>query len=134
MKLVDFWTCLPGEWLFERNISNGLHQTGVLKVEEIDSTLCQAHETGRYTDSHQVFFRNYRFEWANDSLNIFGENPKEGFVLLHELSDAKKRHVHKCNKDFYEFELHEVGEQRWHTVITITGPKKALQLVTEYKR
>jgi len=89
MKLVDFWACLPGEWLFERNISNGLHQTGVLKVEEIDSTLCQAHETGRYTDSHQVFFRNYRFEWANDSLNIFGENPKEGFVLLHELSDAK---------------------------------------------
>lgn len=135
MNLVDFWTCLPGKWLFERVISNDTGQTGVLKIEKVNPTLYQVFESGFYKGAEsQTFFRNYRFCWEDDALKIFGENPKEGYVLLHTLNDTKRVHVHTCNKDFYEFDLQEAGEQNWRSVITITGPRKDLQLVTNYRR
>jgi len=135
MKLVDFWQHLPGEWKFERILSNKAVQIGSLNVVKADANFYKASEQGIYQNSDkQTFFRNYNFRWKNNILNIYGENPRDGYVLLHSLSDTSRTHMHLCNKDMYQFELIEIGFKNWSSVTTITGPYKDLKLITYYTR
>lgn len=135
MNLADFWMYLPGEWSFHRSLSNHLEQSGVLKVETINPNLYQGYENGTYNQGYvQTFFRNYRFSWENNTFKILGENPKEGYVLLHALQDNRLIHTHQCNKDFYTFHLEEVTKKSWKSFITIVGPHKNLKIITVYQR
>lgn len=135
MKLVNFWKHLPGLWHFERSISDEFMLTGFLNVEKINSTLYKAHESGTYKNSNeQTFFRDYNFSWENDCLGIHGFNPKDGYVLLHKLSDISRVHTHICKQDEYQYELKEFNLNNWSSTIVITGPKKNLTIKTNYKR
>ncbi len=134
MKLANFWQHLPGLWDFERSISNQHTQVGLLNVKTVNYTLHSAFESGVYKNEEQTFFRNYQFSWENDHLNIYGSNPKDGYVLLHSLSDESRVHTHLCNKDSYQFELEKFDLNNWSSVITITGPKKNTTIKTSYSR
>lgn len=134
MKLANFWQCLPGLWHFERNISNQYMQAGSLSVEKINNTLMDAFESGIYKNQEQTFFRKYQFSWEDDHLKIYGSNPKDGYVLLHSLSDESRVHTHFCNQDEYQFELEKFDLSNWGSVITITGPKKNIAIKTSYRR
>ena len=105
MELIDFWKHLPGLWSFERTITNQhvnpLVQLGVLRVSKITDDFYQAHEDGEYKSSQQTFFRNYNFAWKCDAWHIYGKNPKDGYVLLHQITDAAPTHTHFCNQDSY---------------------------------
>ncbi len=135
MKLTNFWKNLPGQWHFERFIADEFMQIGVLNVEKLNSKFYKAHESGVYKNSNeQTFFRDYNFSWENGCLSIHGFNPKDGYVLLHNLNDTSRVHTHFCNKDEYQFELKEFSLNNWISVISITGPKKNLKIKTNYKR
>jgi hypothetical protein len=135
MNLANFWKYFPGQWHFERFISEESMLTGFLNVEKINPTFYKAHENGTYKHSNeQTFFRDYQFNWKNECLNISGFNPKDGYVLLHSISDASRTHTHICKQDVYEFELKEFGLNSWESAIVITGPKKNLIIKTNYNR
>jgi hypothetical protein len=132
MQLIDFWRNLLGVWDFERVCSDQSIQIGSLRVVKETNNIYKGQEEGIYKGSQQTFFRNYKFCWKNNFLNIYGENPKQGYSLLHCLSDAVRAHTHVCKEDSYQFELKEVDLTRWCSVITITGPRKDLKLTTIY--
>ncbi len=135
MKLVNFWEILPGKWCFERSISDQFMLTGFLNVEKINPTLYIAHESGVYKNSNkQTFFRDYQFNWENEYLNISGFNPKDGYVLLHSISDTSRMHTHTCKQDEYQFELKEFSLHSWISTTVINGPKKNLSIKTCYVR
>jgi len=135
MKLANFWKNLPGLWEFERIISNNPTQTGFLNIEKAKDDFYIVHEKGIYKDNKtQTFFRDYHFCWQNNCLNIYGKNPKDGYVLLHSLSDTIKTHTHFCNSDQYQLELLNFGLNTWSTAIIITGPHKNMTLETCYRR
>ncbi len=135
MNLANFWKNLPGQWHFERFISDECMLSGFLHVEEINPTFYKAHESGRYKNSNeQTFFRDYQFKWKNESLNISGFNPKDGYVQLHSITDASRIHTHICKQDVYVFELKAFGLNNWESVIVIKGPKKNLIIKTNYTR
>lgn len=134
MQLINFWKSLPGIWSFERLFSDHSVQLGSLLVTKEASNVYKGKEQGVYKGSQQTFFRNYKFNWESNFLNIYGENPKQGYGLLHSLSDTAKVHTHICSKDSYQFELLETDLAHWKSTITITGPRKNLKLTTVYKR
>lgn len=133
MKLIDFWQCLPESWSFEREVSNGLHQTGSLDIIKINNESYEVCEQGIYNNSKQTFFRNYNFFWNSDSWHIHGANPKNGYVFLYKISDNSLSNVHHCGADNYLFELLEFGQYGWKSATTITGPCKNLKIKTNYK-
>lgn len=134
MQLINFWKNLLGEWNFERVFSNQFIQLGSLHVVKETNNVYKGHEQGIYKGSQQTFFRNYKFSWENNFLNIYAENPKQGYSLLHSLSDAVRIHTHICKKDFYKFELLETDLAGWSSIITIKGPCKNFALITNYSR
>jgi hypothetical protein len=134
MQLIDFWRNLPGHWKFERVFSDQSIQVGSLHVVKETNSVYKGQEQGIYKVSQQTFFRNYKYSWEVDFLNIYGENPKQGYGLLHTLSNASRVHTHICKQDFYQFELLKTDLTSWGSVITITGPRKDLKLTTVYKR
>ncbi len=115
MQLINFWKSLPGQWNFERVLSDQSIQIGSLNVVHEAENVYKAKEQGTYKDAQQTFFRNYMFTWGNDCLNIYGENPKEGYVLLHILSDASRKNCLSISR-------------------ICTGPRKDSKLTTFYKR
>ena len=135
MKLTNFWKNFPGQWNFERFIGDEFMQTGVLNVEKLNSKFYKAHESGVYKNSNeQTFFRDYNFSWENGCLSISGFNPKDGYVLLHSISDALRIHTHICKQDVYEFELKDCSLNSWSSTTVINGPKKNLKIKTNYNR
>ncbi len=135
MKLASFWKNLPGLWEFERIISGNPTQTGFLNIEKEKDNFYTVHEKGVYNNNEtQTFFRDYHFYWQNNCLNIYGKNPKDGYVLLHSLSDTTKTHTHFCNNDQYQLELTAIGLNAWSTITIITGPHKNMSLETCYQR
>lgn len=134
INLSDFWKYLPGQWKFERVFSNHIVQVGSWSVGVVTDNFYKVHEWGIYKNSaEQTFFRNYNYSWSNGYLNIYGENPKDGYVLLHHLSDASRRHTHFCNRDQYHFELLEMSSKSWSSSVIITGPCKSLKFTTFYQ-
>ncbi len=134
MKLIHFWQCLPGAWSFEREVSNGLHQTGSFDVIKINNESYEVREQGYYVNNlEQIFFRAYNFFWNYDAWHIHGANPKDGYVLLYKISDNSFSYIHHCGEDNYLFELLEFGQYAWKSATTITGPCKNLKIITNYK-
>lgn len=134
MQLIDFWKNLPRQWDFERIFSDQSVQIGALHVMQETNNVYRGQEQGVYKASQQTFFRNYKFSWENNFLNIYGENPKQGYGLLHTLSNTSRVHTYICNMDHYQFELVEAEPENWSSIITITGPRKDLKLTTFYRR
>ena len=135
MNLANFWKNFPGQWHFERFVSDQSMLTGFLNVEKINPSFYKAHENGTYKNSNeQTFFRDYQFNWENECLNISGFNPKDGYVQLHSITDASRIHTHICKQDVYVFELKNFDLNSWRSVIVITGPKKNLKIKTNYTR
>ena len=134
MQLIDFWKSLLGVWNFERVFSDQFVQIGILRVVKKSHNVYEAQEQGVYKESQQTFFRNYNFCWENNFLHIYGENPKDGYVLLHTLSDDVRIHTHTCKNDRYLFELLQSDSKSWRSSTIITGPSKNLSLITSYKR
>ncbi len=135
MNLANFWDNLPGQWHFERFISDEFMLTGFLNVEKINPSFYKAHESGTYKNSNeQTFFRDYQFNWKNECLNISGFNPKDGYVQLHSITDASRIHTHVCKQDIYNFEMKEYDLKSWKSIIAVTGPKKNFEIITNYTR
>jgi len=135
VALLNFWKYLPGLWNFERKLSNQQVQLGTLQVNKIYDEFYQAHEHGEYAHNpQQTFFRDYNFTWQNNAWHIYAANPKDGFELLHQITDVALAHTHFCNKDVYQFALLEVSQNIWRSTTKITGPSKNLAMATTYRR
>ena len=80
MRLNSFWNHLPGVWRFERFLYGQLLQDGLLGVDIQSEFFYKVHENGTYkAQPEQTFFRNFSFRWEDDSINIYGANPKDGY-------------------------------------------------------
>lgn len=135
LKLIDFWNCLPGEWHFERDITNGLHQVGTINVVKKNVTEYFVCEKGSYIyDTSQTFFRNYKFFLIDHVLHIHGQNPKDGFVHLYEIKENSYSYKHHCGNDIYLFELIQFSKCEWEYAVTISGPQKNLKIITYCKQ
>ncbi len=150
--IQDLLEYFKGVWAFERVIlftdSETLYAnatgSAILEIKDTIRTL-QYHEKGKLlitgTQHQQPFFRNYKYVFTNDGLDVYFDdtltqnfNLYQQYVFQKESQKLLPKEVHVCNKDLYQGDFNLIGAEHFVHTSVVKGPHKDYRIITHFNK